>query len=230
MSRRAGVVLRGWRLARLLVWLVPLALPALVLAAPVSRVQAQPKPVRRPVEARLVAGVPRVTFDATDFADRPLRDKLKSGLPQTIMVRVITRDERTGAILGASAQSCRVLYDLWQGHYRVQYDRPRRTADLTMASVGDVVAKCLRLRELAVPATRDVRLAGKRVYYAIAIELNPMSQATVRRIQRWLRRPAAGQLRGDAFFGSFVSIFVSKKMGTADRSILYRSQVWVVPR
>lgn len=185
--------------------------------------------VRR-VEAELVDGVPHLSFDVRDFANRVLRRKLKSGLPQVLVTRVITRDERTGKVLALTAQSCRVIYDLWEGNYRVQHDVPGRSLDLTSKGIHEVVHRCLRADRLPTPLKPGTRLGGRRLYYEIAVEFNPMSKETVRRIRRWLSRPGADQLGGDAFFGSFVSIFVGQELGGAERVVRFRSQVWVVPR
>lgn len=201
-------------------------LVTVLLAAPAG---AQGNRVKtRPVQAELVDGVPHLTFDVRDFADRSLRTKLKSGLPQTLVTRVVTRDERTNKVLGFSAQSCRVLYDLWEGNYRVQHDVPGRSVDLTSTGIHEVVHRCLRAERLPTPVRAGTSLAGRRVYYEIVVEFNPMSKDTVRRIRRWLSRP--DQLGGDAFFGSFVSIFVGQELGAADRVTRFRSQLWAVPR
>lgn len=184
----------------------------------------------RTVDARAVGDVPHIGFDARFFVDRSVRQKLKSGLPQTIVVRVVAHREDRDQPVGFSAQSCRVLYDLWQGSYRVQLDLPGQSLDMSFTELDDVIERCLQVSELPVPARIGVDLSGQRVYYAVAVELNPLSQDTVRRIRRWLSRPAGGQLGGDAFFGSFVSIFVGRQIGTADKAFMFRSRVWVVPK
>ena len=61
------------------------------------------------------------------------------------------------------------------------------------------------------------------------VELNPMSQDTVQRIRRWLAQPNGNQLDGNAFFGSFVSIFVTRKMGNAEKTLTFRSELFSVP-
>ena len=173
-----------------------------------------------------------LSFDAGEFGSASVRRKLRTGLPQNIVVRAVTYYEQGGDPVAATAQSCRVVYDLWEGIYRVQQQLPGREHSLEFSDPGEVLKACLRLDHL--PFARDSfgGLRGKRVYCAVFVELNPVSQAMIERIRRWLSRSSSGNgsaLRGDAFFGSFVSIFVGRDIGRAERSAAYRSQPWVVP-
>ena len=209
-----------------------LALVALVVpVAPVVSAEAQEGSVpMRSVQAALVDGVPQLGFDARSFADGSVRDKLKSGLPQTIVLRVMLQPPGRKQPVAFSAQSCRVLYDLWGGSYRIQLDRPGRSLELSVGSIQQVVDRCLHIHELPISGLDLPRYRGQRLYFSVDVELNPLSQATVQRIRRWLSRPAGGQLGGDAFIGSFVSIFVGREIGSAEKSVTYRSRAWTVPR
>jgi hypothetical protein len=92
------------------------------------------------------------------------------------------------------------------------------------------VRACLDVRALTLGAADAFdKYQGKNVYFAAIVELNPLSSDTVQRIRRWLSRSGTGQMRADAFFGSFVSIFVSRRMGSAEATLAFRSQPFVVP-
>jgi hypothetical protein len=56
-----------------------------------------------------------------------------------------------------------------------------------------------------------------------------MSRDAVQRIRRWLARPAGNELNGSAFFGTFVSIFVGRKLGAADKALTFRTVASKVP-
>jgi hypothetical protein len=70
---------------------------------------------------------------------------------------------------------------------------------------------------------------GARVYFAVLVEFNPLSPDTVRRIRRWLADSGGGPVHNDAFFGSFVSLFVNRRIGSAERAISFQSQPVRVP-
>ena len=205
----------------LLVVLLGLAVP--------GRAQDNSLPIRA-VKAALVKGVPQVGFDATHFADKQVLNKLQSGLPQTLVLRVMLRPQGRTSVVAASAQSCRVLYDLWEGTYRVQLDQPGRSIDLTLRTAREVVERCLRASHLPMAIDGFQAVSDQRLYFSVTVELNPLSQATVKRIRRWLSRSGGSQLGGDAFFGSFVSIFVGREIGTAEKSLSFRSRAWLVPK
>lgn len=199
------------------------ALLALVaLAAPA---RAQDVSERR-VGVHWVEGVPALDFSAADLADQAAREKLASGLPQTIVMRIFAYRE-SGQPIAVTARSCRVVYDLWQEVYRVRVEAPGIDRVESLSSLDGVIRRCLIAQRLAVGAASDYRaLGGQRIYFATLFELNPLSPQTVQRLRRWLARPAAGgRVGGDAFFGSFVSLFVNRRIGSAERTLRFRSQI-----
>jgi len=209
--------------------LVLLVFALLAQAAPVDA-QGKQHVESRPMAVRWVNAVPRVTTSGKHLADAHVLKKLKSGLPQTLVLRVYAYPESGKEPLAVAAQSCRVTYDLWEDVYRVQLQTEARDSALSLPSVEAVVARCLELRELPVGNAETYRAhAGKSIYFAAIAEHNPLSPDTVQRIRRWLARPGGGQISGDAFFGSFVSIFVNRSIGTAERSVSFRCPVLHVP-
>ena len=173
---------------------------------------------------------PLLTFAAEDFVSASVAEKLGSGLPQRIVTRVYAYADTGEEPIAVSALSCRVVYDLWEGVYRVQEQTETRDRSRTVPDLKGVVQACLNVRLLALgDAATYARLRGRRVYFAAIIELNPLSPDTVQRIRRWLSRSNSGQMRGDAFFGSFVSIFVSRRLGSAEHTLSFRSTSFSVP-
>jgi hypothetical protein len=174
--------------------------------------------------------VPLLSFSANDFVTAQVADKLGSGLPQRVLTRVYAYPEGGEQPIAVAAMSCRVVYDLWEGVYRLQLQTDNTDRSLIVADLAGVKHGCLDVRSLALgDAATFTRLHGRRIYFAALIELNPLSPDTVQRIRRWLSKSGSGQLRGDAFFGSFVSVFVSRRMGSAEHSLAFRSAVFSVP-
>lgn len=174
--------------------------------------------------------IPAVSFSTRDFMDHDVVAKLQSGLPQTITTRIYVYGDLDREPLAVSAVSCRVVYDLWEGGYRIE--RQTETADraVNVKGLDGVIAQCLTFQNHSVgePSTYR-RVHNGEVYFAVVTELNPLSRDAVQRIRRWLARPSGSELNGNAFFGTFVSIFVGRRLGAADKTMTFRSVASGVP-
>ena len=205
------------------------ALCLLTIAAPAA---AQEEGIRaRRIGVHWTGGAPAVDFSAVDLADRSVREKLETGLPQTLVMRVYAYREG-GQPIAVAPRSCRVTYDLWEEVYRVQVQEPNVDRVESFRSLDAVLDRCLVARRIPIGAGSEYRsLAGERIYFATLIELNPLSPDTVHRLRRWLARPAGGGRVGgsDAFFGSFVSLFVNRRIGSAERTLRFQSQTVRIP-
>lgn len=210
-------------LAALLVLLFAAAIPDAAVA--------QRGVAARRMGVRWSSTVPELSFSARDLIDADARRKLESGLPQTIVMRTFAYRDGGRRPIAVAGRSCRVVYDLWEEIYRVQIQTETEDRSVTVSSIADVLARCLVSRRVRVGGVDDWRgQAGRRVYFAVLVELNPLSPDTVQRIRRWLARPAGGRVEGEAFFGSFVSMFVNRRIGEAERTVRFRSQPVAVPR
>ncbi len=184
---------------------------------------------QRRVGVRWRDGVPEVDFSAADLASRSVRQKLQSGLAQTLVMRVYAYREG-GQPVAMAPRSCRVIYDPWQEIYRVQVQGPAGDHVESIRALDDVVQRCLIARHLPVGGADVYRgLSHQSVYFAVLLEMNPLSPETVHRLRRWLARPAGGGVGQEAFFGSFVSLFVNRRIGAAEHTLRFRSQVVRVP-
>ncbi|HKU37107.1 MAG TPA: hypothetical protein VJR89_03145 [Polyangiales bacterium] len=185
-----------------------------------------------PMRAMTVAWTPsaNVSFSVRDFLDTTVSQKLQNGLPQTVITRIYAYPERGKDPIALSVLSCRVVYDLWENTYRIERQTETQDKTWTVKSLDGVGRLCLEVDRLPLgDAKAYARVAGQRVYFAAMVELNPLSQDTVARIRRWLARPSGSQLDGNAFFGSFVSIFVSRKLGSAEKTLNVRSDFFTAP-
>lgn len=202
----------------------------LTVVGPPASLHAQPRVANRTLGVRWDHGAPQLSFSAADVVSADVRRKLESGLPQTIVTRVYAYPEAGGEPIAVALQSCRVVYDLWEEVYRVQLQTATSDRSERATSVDGVVRRCLTAANVPVGTAEQYSARrGTRVYFAALIEVNPMSADTVQRIRRWLARPGGGRLEGDAFFGSFVSLFVNRRIGSAERTLSFRSQPVAVP-
>lgn len=170
-------------------------------------------------------GVPELHFSAVDLADAGVRRKLDSGLPETLIMRIYAYRE-SGEPIAVAARSCRVRFDVWEERYDVEVRDSRQDRDESFPSSDEVLSRCLVADRIPVGSASDYRaFRGESIHFGVIIELNPLSPDTVQRLRRWLSRPAGGgRIGGEAFFGSFVSLFVNRRIGSAERSRRFRSQ------
>jgi hypothetical protein len=101
--------------------------------------------------------------------------------------------------------------------------------DVSTASptLEGVLRRCAEAEKLAVIG-RSVLPSGTNYYLAGAVEVNPVSPDMLERIKRWVSRPSSGTSTiapGDALFGSFVGLFVTR-IGVADRQLAFRTQAF----
>jgi hypothetical protein len=166
-----------------------------------------------------------ITYSATDLINRGSAQKLDSGLPQRIVAQHFVYESGRDHPLAAGGHSCKVVYDLWQALYRVEYEQlgVAPTA-LAFRTRGEVIERCLVMRAFPVGTLTELD-RKRRVYVGSLIELNPLSTRTVARIRRWLSRPRGEyNVETKSFFGSFVSLFVNDRIGNAERVLRVRSQ------
>lgn len=199
-----------------------LALTLAVLAS--SDAAAQDQIARRAMTVRFEDGVARVGAHASDLADAELVRALQRGLPQRLVTRVYAYRGAGGTPVAVGVRACRVTQHPWTRAYRVELQTATTDRTETLRTTEAVLEACLDLDALPIGRARDWSAArGERVWFAVVIELNPLSPDTVHRIRQWLAQPDGAGVGGDAFFGSFVSLFVNRRIGEADRVFRFRS-------
>jgi len=131
------------------------------------------------------ARVPSVSFSVRDFLDVAVSQKLQSGLPQTLITRLYAYPERGKEPLAVGVLSCRIVYDLWENTYRIERQTEAQDKTWTVKNLDAVGRLCLEAERWPIgEAKAYARVSGQRVYFAAAVELNPLSQDTVARIRR----------------------------------------------
>jgi hypothetical protein len=170
----------------------------------------------------------RASFSFRNISTQPVRNKLSSGLPNTIVVRAYVFEEGVTDPIALATRACTVTYDLWEEVYRVKIEEsssgPREQA---VVNVGGVERLCMQAQDLPIVARRYLK-KGKQHYLSVIAEVNPISPQTLQQIKQWVSRPTGStQLTaGDALFGSFVTLFV-RQIGQADATVTFRSQTFV---
>lgn len=216
----------GWdRVARVTALWLPLAL---VLAAP-GRARAQEDESEIVFHRMGFAERGKhlaLTASFTEIFDRQAFEKMTSGFPTRVVVRVyVYRRSRTDAPVSLALLELEVVYDLWDEVYVVRSRGPLGEKQLRTRSRAEAVRALSELDEMPI-APLDRLPIGPHHFVAMVVELNPVSQELLAEMRRWLSRPA-GETSLDSsssFFGSFVSVFVNPKLEEADRTLRIRSQ------
>ena len=170
-------------------------------------------------------GPPTVSVDAADLADPTLHARLESGLPQLLVTRVRAYASATAErAFAATTRSCRIVYDPWERRYDVEMRIGHVETRGVTTSLDRVTADCLGLDRVPVGVASDWSgRAAPDVVLSVVVELNPLSSATVRRMRVWLGDTVGAEAE-PAFFGSFVSRFVDRRMGGAEQTFRFRPE------
>ena len=160
----------------------------------------------------------------TQLFDSTAYEALDSGFPSTVVIRTwVYREDGTTPISDQLWQR-RVYYDLWDEIYVVQVDGPNGSRTEKVRYRAEALRLLTNLEEVPVVPLASIPYTTHYVL-ALVVELNPVSQATLTEVRRWLSQGSGGGLdRGGSFFGSFVSVFVNPKVADADRVLRLRSQ------
>jgi Domain of unknown function (DUF4390) len=167
-----------------------------------------------------------VTTAFTEIFDRQAFERISSGFPTTVVVRIyIYRRTRTEAPVSLALIELEVVYDLWDEVYVVRSRGPLGEKQTRTRSRAHAVRILTELDQMPI-APLDRLPIGPHHFVAMVVELNPVSPELLAELRRWLSRPA-GETSLDSsssFFGSFVSVFVNPKLELADRTLRIRSQ------
>jgi hypothetical protein len=167
-----------------------------------------------------------LTASFTEIFDREAFEKISSGFPTTIVVRLyVYLKSRTEAPVSLALLELEVVYDLWDEVYVVRSRGPLGEKLLRTRSRAQAIRSLTELDRMPI-APLDRLAIGPHHFVAMVVELNPVSPELLAEMRQWLSRPA-GETSLDSsssFFGSFVSVFVNPKLEQADRTLRIRSQ------
>jgi hypothetical protein len=168
-----------------------------------------------------------LAVDFPELADDALKKRLDSGLATTVVVRAYLVREGSARAEALAVQTVRTAYDLWDEVYVSEVTSESGARVLRDKRRDDALRRISTLQLPLCEVSRLDRSARYRV--AVIVELNPVSPALLAQVRKWLSRPREGELAsssGDSYFGSFVSLFVNRRVGEAERLLRFRTQAW----
>lgn len=167
-----------------------------------------------------------VSLGFRELLDASTRGRLRSGFATSVVMRIYLYEQSGGEPVAFAARSLKAVYDLWDEQFVVRIEEPGRSFNRRLRQDGPVVDRLTSLWRF--PLARTANLRKDSLYFvAVIAEVNPMSEALLAEVRRWLRSPYGGR-RGsgsESFFGSFVSIFVNNKIRSAERTMRVRTQL-----
>jgi hypothetical protein len=157
--------------------------------------------------------------DLRPLIDADLRRRLTSGLTTTLVLTLELRDEKN-ALMGGTIRVARARWDLWHEQISAIIDGPDGSHAVTYASVNLFLKNFARVQ--AQPVAPAVPRDGRLYRLHARLEVNPLSDAQLARMRRWLAQSPEGAsldpLNG-TLLGSFVRFFDNLKPGVAERSV-----------
>jgi hypothetical protein len=161
-----------------------------------------------------------VAYSVSDLLDEEAQEELESGLPTRIALRAALQPEDGSGAVRASIRTCEVTYDLWDEVFRIHLEDERQSKWYDATSRNDAIRLCTSIRDTKL----NVRgLEPGSYIITVVAELNPVSTEMLEGLRAWLRVPTGASGEGQSFFGSFVAIFINRRLGEADRTIRFRS-------
>lgn len=165
------------------------------------------------------------------FAAKDL-ERLLSGFSTRVLIRVALLRENGGPPVAQVTRLAEIVYDLWDEklRLRISSDRQDRPDILAVPTPRDAADAATSL--VAFPVADGNKLDPAASYYlSMRADLNPISEELVTNVRRWLSRPSGRShgTSGDAFFGSFVSVFVNPRVSDSERVLQVQSQVFTLP-
>jgi hypothetical protein len=165
-----------------------------------------------------------------DAIDDGIRQKLRRGLPTTILFTAAIYAQGGTAPLSTTAQSCKVTWHVWEEVYLVEVTRPDGNRTEKTLTVNGVLRRCA---EIQATQTRGLLLvgnaaqipAGVPLLIKAKVQVNPVSPELLNKIKRWVSRPTstATATPGDALFGTFTGLFL-QRIGQAERELDFNTK------
>ncbi len=163
-----------------------------------------------------------VSFDYRTVISSKIQEKLRSGLPTRIILQINLEQKGMSTPLAYFARSCTIVYDLWEEVFVVSVEdyRGKRHAKVKTEKEAIDLVTSVANEKVAKIVDRDGEYRMR-----VLVEVNPVSKEMVANIRKWLSRSTSDKGTGQTnYFGSFVGIFVDRRIGQADRTMSFVSQ------
>lgn len=171
-------------------------------------------------QAELV--VARLSF--RDVVTSEIRKKLTRGLPTTIVFTATLHQSGREEPVATTAQTCKITWHVWHEAYRIELNRPGSKKTRWTTEVEGVLRRCAEATGLLV-ATADQIGVDQVVFLQAKVQVNPISEDVLQKIQRWVSRPArtGTAAPGDALFSTFAGLFM-QRIGDAEHTLEFRTK------
>jgi hypothetical protein len=182
-------------------------------------------PIRKSAFSWDKNGYLRGTFSFRDAIDHPpVKKKLTDGIKVVVVMRGYAYPNAGGDPVALTAHTCRVAYDLWEEVYRVSVNGKK---SVPVVSMKGVYRSCTDMVDQPIADRPTLKNKPSDYYLAVKVEVNPISEDALKKIQQWVTRPSGGTSigPGDALFASFVGVFM-KKVATADHVVEFQTDAF----
>lgn len=165
----------------------------------------------------------RATFafrDAID--DSEIRDKIRNGLPVTVVMRGYVYQEGGDEPVALTAYTCKIAYQLWDEVYKVVVNN---STNKTVVDIKGVYRLCTDMSDLLVVSRKLLKSKPTDYYLAIKVEVNPLSAEMLQKVLQWITRTSVtstGITVGDSLFATFVGVFMKNKL-SSDKEVDFRT-------
>jgi hypothetical protein len=196
-----------------------LVLAVLCLCPSTGSGQGRPPIACKPSSEQIVCAV-----DIGRAFDADLKKRLVSGFTNTLVYRLYIRRVSDDKPIALTAWRKLQVFELWDEHHLLyEGDQTQHRSVLDNKAVVD------RLSVYTEIVAAGVLPAGE--YYAdIIVEVNPLGETEEAEIRSWIARSRGGHktfAAGDrSYLGTFVSLFVNIRPGSAQRSFRYQTRAF----
>jgi len=143
--------------------------------------------------------------------------KMRSGLTQRLLYRVLLKESPGDRTVAASLRYCAVTFDLWEESWTVECSTRSGTRKVTVGRYPQLLRHVAALNDL--PFSDEVKISASRRYHLeVQVQLNPISRKLLEKVKLWLRQSEKGS-QFSGYMGSMLSLFVDKSVGASDLTV-----------
>lgn len=147
--------------------------------------------------------------------------KMRSGLTQRLLYRVLIKESPGGRTVAVSLRYCAVTFDLWEEAWTVECSTRSGTKRVTVGRYPQLLRQVAALNDLPFPDGAKIS-AARRYHLEVQVQLNPISRKLLEKVKLWLRQSEKGS-QFSGYMGSMLSLFVDKSVGGSDLTVKVKS-------
>jgi len=160
-------------------------------------------------------------YDMGTLATPAFERKMRSGLTQRLLYRVLLKENPGDRTAAVSLRYCAVTFDLWDESWSVECTTRAGTRRVTASRYSQLLRHVAALVDLPFPDGVAISPA-RRYHLEVQVQLNPISRKLLEKVKLWLRQSEKGS-QFSGYMGSMLSLFVDKSVGGTDLTLNLRS-------